>query len=544
MSDGPHNYEATPRRELFVSCSPRSQGAIVNLYRAIRVLKDDASDLDEVSTHIQGALESLLVSAGLQLSPRSSPSSPRGMNDLRDEVFEWLSASSTPNRPPVLARVDSVQFEFRHALDREMSFSEGSDRGAAKFELSRVMNWDEFDVFNLDRVTGGHALSTIAVHLFKHFNLINDLKLDQTKVKNYWQQIERGYQDVPYHSQVHAADVMQELAWFLNCPSVRAKLQPLELCAALVAAGIHDHDHPGVNNDFLIKTSHEHAMKYNDKSVLENHHAATGLAALHRVDDNNFLSHFDLERLLMFRQLVSSMVLATDMSFHFQLQDEFAKTFNLNLTSESSGPTTPRGRKFEMNTAKRQLLLEQLLHLADLSNSAKPFRFAKPWGERVVTEFFAQGDQELLRGLPQSAMTGRSPNALEKLQIAFIQHIVKPTLELTVQKVPEAQLLLQHAIDNIHNWHECMRESQHLQEHSQVQPQHPPQVQPQQPQPQPQLQPQPQPQHHVQYQQQHVQHHQQHHVHYQQQAPPSSPITAAAQRMAPPSPSPSRHHPQ
>ena len=34
--------------------------------------------------------------------------------------------------------------------------------------------------------------------------------------------------------------------------------------------------HPGLNNDYLVKTEHPHAVTYHDKSPLENFHSAEG----------------------------------------------------------------------------------------------------------------------------------------------------------------------------------------------------------------------------------------------------------------------------
>jgi hypothetical protein len=58
---------------------------------------------------------------------------------------------------------------------------------------------------------------------------------------------------------------------------------------ALVFSGLcHDVGHTGFNNDFEIKTLSKKALRWNDKSVLENYHAYTTFKLLLK-PKNNFL---------------------------------------------------------------------------------------------------------------------------------------------------------------------------------------------------------------------------------------------------------------
>jgi hypothetical protein len=64
--------------------------------------------------------------------------------------------------------------------------------------------------------------------------------------------------------------------------------------------------------------------------------------------------------------------------------------------------------------------------VADVSNPAKPRPWAVAWAERIVQEFYSQGDQELRRGLPVTAVCDRTQYLLPRSQLGFIEYIVKP----------------------------------------------------------------------------------------------------------------------
>jgi len=47
-------------------------------------------------------------------------------------------------------------------------------------------------------------------------------------------------------------------------------MSDLDLLAVIISALVHDYEHPGLSNSFLIATKDKLALTYNDISVLEN----------------------------------------------------------------------------------------------------------------------------------------------------------------------------------------------------------------------------------------------------------------------------------
>ena len=92
----------------------------------------------------------------------------------------------------------------------------------------------------------------------------------------------------------------------------------LEQLAAIFAAAIHDVDHGGLTNQYLVNSSSELAIMYNDESVLEQHHLAVAFKLLQEKDCDMFTSLSKKQRSTL-RKIVIDMVLATDMSKHMTL---------------------------------------------------------------------------------------------------------------------------------------------------------------------------------------------------------------------------------
>jgi hypothetical protein len=109
---------------------------------------------------------------------------------------------------------------------------------------------------------------------------------------------------------LHASDVLHCIHTLANTAKIKDIWSEMELLAMYFAAIIHDHDHPGLTNNFLVTTSDPKAVLYNDKAVLENHHSASSFLVLTK-PENNFLGHLTKLEFKSIREVVIDLVLAT-----------------------------------------------------------------------------------------------------------------------------------------------------------------------------------------------------------------------------------------
>ncbi|XP_015281377.1 PREDICTED: cAMP-specific 3',5'-cyclic phosphodiesterase 4A [Gekko japonicus] len=217
----------------------------------------------------------------------------------------------------------------------------------------------------------------------------------------------------------------------------------LEILAALFAAAIHDVDHPGVSNQFLINTNSELALMYNDESVLENHHLAVGFKLLQEENCDIFQNLPKRQRQTL-RKMVIDMVLATDMSKHMSLLADLKTMVETKKVTSSGVLLLWPG------------VLRNMVHCADLSNPTKPLELYRQWTDRIMEEFFRQGDKERERGMEISPMCDKHTASVEKSQVGFIDYIVHPLWETWADLVhPDAQDILDTLEDN-RDWYHSM----------------------------------------------------------------------------------------
>jgi hypothetical protein len=326
------------------------------------------------------------------------------------------------------------------------SESKTATNSAALEKLVKSIDQWTFDVFHVDALTSGNALF-----------FVWNRALDLLHVSHYvisaldiWTEfalkIQSSYSSQnPYHSWVHATDVTHSVFWFLTSGQVRqqCKLSPTDVFAVVMAAAIHDVDHPALNNKFHSVTNDRLALLYNDKAVLENHHLAFTYTLL-QDSKYDFLQGVSKSRRADMRECVIHAVLGTDMAVHF----EELGSFRARIANEDHPFPDPSDRMDKL------AIMRIVLHSSDISNPTKDLRFYNLWVERVLTEYFEQGDRERKLGMPISMFMDRFTTNIAKNQLGFIDFVVTPLYEAVALAIPPANYQLENLQRNRSYWEE------------------------------------------------------------------------------------------
>ncbi|XP_019203253.1 cAMP-specific 3',5'-cyclic phosphodiesterase 4D isoform X3 [Oreochromis niloticus] len=323
-----------------------------------------------------------------------------------------------------------------------------SQEGLLAKELEDINRWG-IDIFKVSEYSGNRPLTVTMYTIFQERDLLKSFKIPVDTFITFMMTLEDHYHaDVAYHNNIHAADVVQSTHVLLSTPALEAVFTDLEILAALFASAIHDVDHPGVSNQFLINTNSELALMYNDLSVLENHHLAVGFKLLQE-DNCDIFQNLNKKQRQSLRKMVIDMVLATDMSKHMNLLADLK-------TMVETKKVTSLGVLLLDNYSDRIQVLQNMVHCADLSNPTKPLELYRQWTDRIMVEFFTQGDREREKGMEISPMCDKHNASVEKNQVGFIDYIVHPLWETWADLVhPDAQDILDTLEDN-REWYQSM----------------------------------------------------------------------------------------
>uniref|UniRef100_A0A667X6M5 Phosphodiesterase n=1 Tax=Myripristis murdjan TaxID=586833 RepID=A0A667X6M5_9TELE len=312
----------------------------------------------------------------------------------------------------------------------------------------------EFNILELEAATHKRPLTYLGLKIFTSFGVCEFLNCSEATLRSWLQLIEASYHSSnSYHNSTHAADVLHATAYFLRKERVKSSLDQLDEVAALIAATVHDVDHPGRTNSFLCNAGSELAILYNDTAVLESHHAALAFQLTVRDSKSNIFKNTDRNQFRTLRQAIIDMVLATEMTRHFEHVNKFVNSINKPMAAIEDESSDSEGQANFRNSPENRLLIKRMMiKCADVANPCRPLELCIEWAGRISEEYFAQTDEEKRQGLPVvMPVFDRNTCSVPKSQISFIDYFITDMFDAwdAFASLPG---LMEHLSENYKYW--------------------------------------------------------------------------------------------
>lgn len=173
-------------------------------------------------------------------APTRPPWNPRTANCTRDPCYRaWITSAFRFSWEKCLRMIRSGT--LMSSVWRN-SPANGKENDLKKNEGRAKVMFNAFTAF----AVSFRPLVWLGMTIMTRFEVPRTLNCDEATLQNWLTVIEANYHSTnTYHNSTHAADVLQSTAYFLQRNRIKALLDPLDLTACLIAAAIHDVDHPG-----------------------------------------------------------------------------------------------------------------------------------------------------------------------------------------------------------------------------------------------------------------------------------------------------------
>ncbi len=346
-------------------------------------------------------------------------------------------------------------------------------------DLKNIIDKD-FNLFEFKSKVGHRNVLPLMCHtILKALGLLDNRIIPLSKLEQFLYAVSDGYKETTlYHNSLHGADVTQSLMiYFINSNAEEiCESNVLDLLGMMISAMGHDLGHPGLNNNFHINASTELALTYNDASCLENYHCSF-LFNIIKKDETNIFEKLNIENYKHIRKRMINQILATDMANHGEVMSLIRTKIKLNKEQEE------KEKKIEMQEGnieekdnknykgfillsgnektkfdEQQVLLNYLIHSADLGHNCKKYEISKKWVRLLCEEFWIQGDKEKSLGIPVSFLCDRDKIDVPTSQVNFLRGFILSSFDCLGTIFPKLKYTVENAKNNIKEWQKLLDE--------------------------------------------------------------------------------------
>ncbi|OQV12586.1 High affinity cGMP-specific 3',5'-cyclic phosphodiesterase 9A [Hypsibius exemplaris] len=324
--------------------------------------------------------------------------------------------------------------------DKKMSYA-GDIPTYPKYILSQetidYLKKPTFDIWHWEP----NEMLSLLEHMYHELGLVHEFNMNPITLKRWLLCIQHNYRNNPFHNFRHCFCVTQMMYGMIHLCNLQEKISRFNLGLLITACICHDLDHPGYNNAYQINAKTELAIRYNDQSPLENHHAAVCFQILSQPECNIFgnVSDADFNRV---RVGIIALILATDMARHAEILEKFkVNVDHFDYKSE------------DHITALKMILIK----CCDISNEVRPMAESEPWLDCLLEEYFNQSDREKAEGLPVAPFMDREKVTKPTAQIGFIKFVLVPLFDAVARLFPQIDGTMVESLRQAQHHYERMK---------------------------------------------------------------------------------------
>ena len=128
------------------------------------------------------------------------------------------------------------------------------------------------------------------------------------------------------------------------------------------------------------------------------------------------------------KSVVVDCIMATDMGQHGAIMSSCKERFSAaDFDAASYFKVTNDGED-----ENARMLLKLLIKASDISNPARPKPVADRWNQLCYEEFYAEGDEDRIKGRDLNPLHDRHNNIIPKSSVGFISFVVTPIFGTSV----------------------------------------------------------------------------------------------------------------
>ncbi|OMJ71591.1 hypothetical protein SteCoe_30158 [Stentor coeruleus] len=429
------------------------------LFSGVVVILEDNSALEalhqefkEVQDQLRAITSPISAETGLQKCIRELNfiSDQVKNSDVKEQIFdviERLKAGGLKKPKFLLNDVDKQEFETVNSIFYQASLDNLEEQPVIVPRLSFVNDNAEIIPlsilrdWNLNAFTVNNKYDYI-YSMLSDFNAIEQYNIKGSTLFNFISKVQKecDKRKNPFHNFTHCFSVMHSTYMLLSSTSAGSFFSGLNILGLLIAAVCHDVDHTGRTNMFEVSSKSKLAITYNDKSVLEQHHAAVTFEIMTQ-EDANIFQHLARETFRDLRKIMITAIIGTDMSKHYSILT------NINARAKDM-VNSPIG-----TVAKdTERVAQFILHAADLAHPTKMYRTYEMWSMLVCQEFSDQNLEETAKGLPITEFMKdlQNPKVYYANEIGFLNYVVRPLWDCANNLLkPHIYLLVENLERNI-----------------------------------------------------------------------------------------------